>query len=295
MFDLRDITDYYDNEVLSDMIIRVEVNDCVRDIFAHSIIMASWSPVFKTWSISQLRKNNIFIIKGHDVSVVEFVVKWAYGYACDEIITKEQYINMLAITHYLQIYLFDMLSNNMIRFNKYYNNANLSDMVIRVGVYDIYVHTIIIASVSYVIETWFDSTLRKNNIFEIIDHTFDVVEYVIRWAYGYVDEITSKEQYINILSLSNFMQMKLFDTLVVMQWQNSEIYCITLTEMIQMAYLYNSNEFWYIIREKCWEMKDVICFDKLTNEEYTELYKRTGGCYDRYNNNNDFLCLLDPK
>ena len=192
-------------------------------------------------------------------------------------------------------------------FSKYYNNEKFSDFIISIKSDDdcippskIWVHSIIMGSVSPLFETWFSSSLRNNNIFEITHHTVDAVEYAIKWVYGYPDEITTKEQYKNVIAVSHFLQLKLFNILAneyTFDMRIDLIYDLhfTIVEVIQMACLYSSKDLLYVAMKMCSDAcrgtgEVIVDFSELTSSECTMFFTKWRR-YDGYIQNIRFLSV----
>ena len=168
-------------------------------------------------------------------------------------------------------------------FTKYYNNEKFSDMRIRTTNGDIWVHSIIMSSSSSVFETYLSSSLNKNNIFELIDHDTDAVEYVLKWIYSSGEDVNieTKEQYINVLAVSNFLGLRLTSIISGGSYREYVLYFrnklgFTTVELIQLAHLYNNNmliqcaaSLYYSMR---FDLDDVIDFSELSLSEYTMFY-----------------------
>lgn len=169
--------DYYNNKEFSDMIIRIN-NE--RDIWAHSIIMAESSPVVKTWITSKLRKNNIFEITDYDNGAVECAIKWIYGWGYgyeEKDFDKEQYINVLAVSHYLGLNFFHILTTtyqlgNMKRYLYIQLGMSLVELIRLAYLYDsqdlIFIAVMIYYDICYELRTSYnfsDITLDEYKMF----------------------------------------------------------------------------------------------------------------------------------
>ena len=180
-------------------------------------------------------------------------------------------------------------------FKSYYNNIECSDMIIKSNNNKIRAHSVILANASPLFKTWSVSQLKTSNVFIITDHTFDAIEYAIKWIYGYREEITITKLWIDVLAISHFLQLELFNCITNV-YRSSLFYQfivedVPLIKTIQLAYLYNSAHILgFAIDRLHWNTEMDCDLSELSHAEYKMLY--TGWIHHVNRDPSKFITLL---